>query len=684
MNIAKRDFSHTVFRSIGALTITGILVLGMQKVSGQQTAESNVARVSQTIKIKLSLSKRINADQVLQLLTRLAYRRSDETWIHFEPVAAAAQQSSVKVSTSRETPYKEIADTLRFFEENGIASISVKANQLNGFATSPQDLVNVSVQVIGRVVAGKLSPGLSDAMNGPELSNLIERGAKVQMMVADEKEVDSNIVRLSPVGDFRLHAFLEVAKLFSEKNPIPDCKMLVDFPWVATVKGAPKIPARLVNGMNGAENSRMQDFGTPLSGSTIGLPGPPHPFAPDTKIGLPDGATQTPTQMVNGSGAAIASTPHSRLKTAAQQADAKSQSAAAWLRGRGQSKADKDRANAALLPLVTEAFQAKQEFHQAELEALSKRVSRLQSLVTEREKSRAVIIRRRVDELLNPDLRWNAAGNGDLKLPVEPKRIAAHPRPVQAVTATRTDHFYVTSDPFTSPVEPHILEDVAKDAEAAYRALTREWFDQDPVAFANRCGIDVTIAAELTDGKGYTTYRFTEDGKINGAMMQVEGKADALASVVNHEVLHLALAAQFKTTLPRWIDEGIAMTEDSDSLFQKQKQAVANAVKTQDLIPLGELFAMTSYPTDVGRIALMHAQSRLIVEWLVGHAGPKTLTDCMRSVEPGKMADQLPDAIVATYGFDSLADLESKWIELFESIEPWKSKGQMPRPTGDQ
>ncbi|TXT24134.1 MAG: hypothetical protein FD138_3119 [Planctomycetota bacterium] len=60
---------------------------------------------------------------------------------------------------------------------------------------------------------------------------------------------------------------------------------------------------------------------------------------------------------------------------------------------------------------VRRAFEARQESLRKEVAEFRSRIDRLVQAIKDRERSKDAIIERRVDELLNPNLRWDAAGN---------------------------------------------------------------------------------------------------------------------------------------------------------------------------------------------------------------------------------------------------------------------------------
>lgn len=83
---------------------------------------------------------------------------------------------------------------------------------------------------------------------------------------------------------------------------------------------------------------------------------------------------------------------------------------AAKLRG-SPWKSEVDRADQhALRNLVQKAFEARQRLQQAEIAGFARRLKSLQQSLETREKLRDQVVKRRVDELLNPGLKWEEAG----------------------------------------------------------------------------------------------------------------------------------------------------------------------------------------------------------------------------------------------------------------------------------
>jgi uncharacterized protein (TIGR03067 family) len=96
----------------------------------------------------------------------------------------------------------------------------------------------------------------------------------------------------------------------------------------------------------------------------------------------------------------------SKLNATEYQAMAKSASTASD-NALPKVKAGLNNLRAKLVKSVEEAFNERQKSQSAELEQLRKRLNQIETAISTREKNREAIINRRVEELINPDLKWD-------------------------------------------------------------------------------------------------------------------------------------------------------------------------------------------------------------------------------------------------------------------------------------
>lgn len=127
------------------------------------------------------------------------------------------------------------------------------------------------------------------------------------------------------------------------------------------------------------------------------------------------------------------------LSTLRQQATALERETIDLARKSGQTKADRKKVRA----LVAKSFQARQGLHRAELKEFVLRMKRLEQTITMRDKIAEQIIDRRVDDLLNPELQWNAdaavAGKAESQFSAENVPPEELPNPRQPGSSAATN-----------------------------------------------------------------------------------------------------------------------------------------------------------------------------------------------------------------------------------------------------
>jgi len=162
---------------------------------------------------------------------------------------------------------------------------------------------------------------------------------------------------------------------------------------------------------------------------------------------------------------------------------------------------------------------------------------------------------------------------------------------------------------------------------------------QELAAVLGRAGLDVPPQVHVTliaedDARALATPRWIV-GVAYGAREVAIFPArvgpypyESLESVVSHEVVHLALAAQAGGPLPRWFHEGVATSVEQGWGVRSQVRLVLAAIGTPGLIDLGHLFASESQQENVSAYLLAAA---LVADIRERH-GPST---------PGAIVDRV-------------------------------------------
>jgi hypothetical protein len=137
---------------------------------------------------------------------------------------------------------------------------------------------------------------------------------------------------------------------------------------------------------------------------------------------------------------------------------------------------------------------------------------------------------------------------------------------------------------------------------------------------------------------------------------------------VAHELMHLVvhqLAFNCWSSLPRWLDEGLATWAEGD-LEPAQQQALDEAIAGNTLLPLPGLNG--SFSAHADRAHLSYAQSYSVVTFLVNEYGRDKVLELLAVFREGATYD---GALEQVYGFDT-EGLENLWRA---------SIGAPPRPT---
>lgn len=259
----------------------------------------------------------------------------------------------------------------------------------------------------------------------------------------------------------------------------------------------------------------------------------------------------------------------------------------------------------------------------------------------------------------------------------------------------KTKNFVVTA------ADQLVARAVAAEAEHQRKAAAERWLGKELPAWDKPCAIAVEV--KPTQPTGVSTFTYGDAGKsptLKSAEMTLSGSLENLLRVqVPHEVTHAVLATHFGKPLPRWADEGVAVTAES-----YQEQAFHDAKVREMLnggrgIPLRKLLPMTDYPKDV---PVLYAQGHSLVRFLLerpavladiphlnrlypnprGVHSHRKLLDFIADGVKANTADGWNAAAMAHYGFADVGAMQESWIEwlrtpgasLADALPPQKPK----------
>jgi len=150
-------------------------------------------------------------------------------------------------------------------------------------------------------------------------------------------------------------------------------------------------------------------------------------------------------------------------------------------------------------------------------------------------------------------------------------------------------------------------------------------------------------------------------------------QSDWLSTALGHELTHVVLADRFsKKTLPRWIDEGMAILADPPPKQSLHRQDLQRAIATRMEFRLSELLAMADYPA-ARRWGAFYGQSASLVKFLVDRAG----TDRFMEFIDVTLERGYEQGLRQVYQL-GIADLERHWHAQLRAPAPVVAQSASP------
>jgi hypothetical protein len=232
-----------------------------------------------------------------------------------------------------------------------------------------------------------------------------------------------------------------------------------------------------------------------------------------------------------------------------------------------------------------------------------------------------------------------------------------------------------TSENFEVVAPTRQLADTfAKAAEQYRKEKALEWLGEEMPRWKERCPLVVEVNPSRTGGA--TTFTFSPRGGVTQQDMKIFGKVDQLLeSVLPHEVTHTVLAYHFGVPVPRWADEGGSVLSENDNERLEHDIKCREFLNANRGIPLRHLFPMKEYPKDT---IVLYAQGFSVSNYLIdlGGGGLPGRRKFLAFLEAGmaKGGRSWDSAVKSHYTFDSVQDLEDKWIESLRTPPVAKGK----------
>lgn len=198
---------------------------------------------------------------------------------------------------------------------------------------------------------------------------------------------------------------------------------------------------------------------------------------------------------------------------------------------------------------------------------------------------------------------------------------------------------------------------------------------KDPVniyIYANSNDLRGSMVAteEWTGGVKYTDYNVISIGISTG---NLEWGKKAIAHELGHEVTHQLLTSPYGSSLPVWLDEGIAMHSEGPQ-GSGTASALIKAIKDGSIASLKSLAG--PFPADATETAYAYAQSQSVVEYLLSEHGNVKLMEMLTYLNDGHTIDE---SLQKVYSFDT-EGLDQAWQQYMLSLTTDKLSLNEPAP----
>ncbi len=210
------------------------------------------------------------------------------------------------------------------------------------------------------------------------------------------------------------------------------------------------------------------------------------------------------------------------------------------------------------------------------------------------------------------------------------------------------------------------------DCAEKYRAsLSVEWLGRTLPRWSRPCVVTVKCAPDAP-AKGETVFSFS-NGEVYDWKMNVQGSEERiLDSVLPHEITHTLIASYFRTPAPRWIDEGMATTVESESERNRYRTMLMDFLHNDRGISFNEMVATKEYPQD---LTPFYSQSFSVCEYLLLIGGKRRLVEFAKR---GCYSNDWNASLREYYGYDSLGALQVEWLDWLRRWELAKRPVELP------
>ena len=194
---------------------------------------------------------------------------------------------------------------------------------------------------------------------------------------------------------------------------------------------------------------------------------------------------------------------------------------------------------------------------------------------------------------------------------------------------------------------------IEQAAEQYRREFARIWLGKELPTWTKLCPINVNIRED--GGSGATSFSF--DPRFQIQAMHLTGTLSSILDCqLPHEVTHAVIADGFRRPIPRWADEGIAITNENSNSQIRHAHMCRLILSEGRALRLKSFFETTDYLKDT---MVTYAEGYSVVRFLIGLKGRAPVLEFVKS----GMKDGWEFAAKHWYEFDSLDAMEKAWID---------------------
>jgi hypothetical protein len=149
----------------------------------------------------------------------------------------------------------------------------------------------------------------------------------------------------------------------------------------------------------------------------------------------------------------------------------------------------------------------------------------------------------------------------------------------------------------------------------------------------------------------------SRDGRIVTRRIDLVADDQGELSSLAHELTHIVLADRFVgKRLPRWLDEGIALSADSDRKQSLHERDCRQALQQGTALRIFELLSLERFRSS-HQVAPFYGQSYSLVRYLAAQDNPAKVI----AFAEAAMTQGYDRALNHYYGIASVEELERRW-----------------------